>query len=112
MLILEIEGITSIELTTLLNNMRERWNSTRLYGRMFDPAFHTSPEDPMWMYVFTLWRTWTEGIRNLILIIEFDDSNQSCRIQIIGKNLKRYNKVLASEKLETEVAKFLTQYLS
>ena len=112
MILLEISRITSQEIANLLDSMREKWNSTRIMGRMFEPVFQSSPDDPMWIYVFTLWRTWMEGIRNLILIIDFDETNQSCTIQIIGKSLRGYERITPNDKLEREVAKFLTDHLS
>ncbi len=112
MIELEVEGIMSEELESFLDNMNDYWNSTRLTGKMSTPIFQTSPNDSMWMYVFLVFQSWTEGIRNLILVIEHNESNLSYKIHIIGNKVDRFSKIKSSKKLEREVAEFLVKQLS
>ncbi|MFW9976293.1 MAG: hypothetical protein ACFFDQ_13560 [Candidatus Thorarchaeota archaeon] len=112
MIELEVEGIISDELGSFLDNMNEIWNSTKLTGKMSTPIFQTSPIAPMWVYVFLVFQSWTEGIRNLILIIEHSESNLSYKIHVIGSQVDRFFKIKPSKKLEREVTEFLVKQLS
>ncbi|MFW9788133.1 MAG: hypothetical protein ACFFE2_13210 [Candidatus Thorarchaeota archaeon] len=111
MIVLEVEGIEASELNSLIDNMKDNWNSTRIMGKMWDPIFQMTHEDSVWIYVFYLSRTWWDPSRHLVLVIE-PIEQQSYRIQITGVKLKSFTKTGSSEELEREVADFLTRHLS